>query len=62
MTQHDDVDPAITEMWREVLVEGHRDMPASLLPGHPRCGMCMNPAWRRWRRAHEVAAWSYSIA
>ncbi len=30
-------------MWRQVLVEGHKDMPASLLPGHPRCGMCMIP-------------------
>jgi hypothetical protein len=45
MTQHDheQVDPAITEIWRQTLVDGHKDMASSLLPGGSRCGMCQIP-------------------
>ena len=45
MTQHDHehVDPTITEIWRQTLQDGHKDMPSSLLPGGTRCGMCLIP-------------------
>ncbi|MCZ6664971.1 MAG: hypothetical protein O7B81_06685 [Gammaproteobacteria bacterium] len=43
MTDHEHADHAVNEMWREVLVNGHRDTPASYLPGSPRCGMCLIP-------------------
>jgi len=40
---HEHVDPAITEICRQTLEEGHKDMPSSLLPGGTRCGMCQIP-------------------
>jgi len=45
MTQHDheQVDPTVTEIWRQTLVDGHKNMPSSLLPGGTRCGMCLIP-------------------
>ena len=43
MTQHDHEDQAVTDMWREVLENGHRDTPSSFLPGSPRCAMCLIP-------------------
>ena len=43
MTQHDHTsdDPEVTELWRQVLTEGHIDRPYSYLPGANRCGMCL---------------------
>ena len=43
MTQHANEDHAANEMWREVLLEGHQDIPSSYLPGSPRCRMCLIP-------------------
>ncbi|MBT4125599.1 MAG: hypothetical protein HOJ22_01190 [Chloroflexi bacterium] len=43
MTEHSDIDPAITEMWRHTLVEGHEDKPSSYLPGSHRCSFCLVP-------------------
>ncbi|MEE8046216.1 MAG: hypothetical protein V3T49_05195 [Dehalococcoidia bacterium] len=43
MTQHNHDDSATSEMWRQVLVDGHKDRPSSFLPGGTRCGMCLIP-------------------
>ncbi|MDP6667625.1 MAG: hypothetical protein QF357_09545 [Dehalococcoidia bacterium] len=43
MTEHEHEASATTEMWREVLEDGHRDVPSSFLPGSLRCGMCQVP-------------------
>ena len=43
MTLHSHDDPAITEIWRKTLVEGHEDRPSSLLPGSHRCSFCLVP-------------------
>jgi hypothetical protein len=43
MTRQSQDDVAITEVWREILIEGHHDKPSSYLPGSHRCNMCLIP-------------------
>ena len=41
-TDHEEVDPQVEVMWRDVLEHGHRSKLA-MLPGHARCSMCSIP-------------------
>jgi hypothetical protein len=43
MTQQSQEEQAVTDMWREILVNGHHDKPSSYLPGSERCTMCLIP-------------------
>jgi hypothetical protein len=44
MTEHEhQVDDETTQMWKGIMENGHRNYPYSLMPGNPKCRMCLIP-------------------